>query len=263
MGVSGTENVDKNSTNIYMLAMPTIIMLHHVSDAPEHDSLKPYSISHQSFLQLLDYLENKKISTLIFKDMLKRSSWNFFANEVILTFDDCPKHLWDFAIPELIKRKMKAVFYMPTAHIGGTNNWDLKDGRYQVQLMDEDDLKKLHHLGMEIGSHAHEHVRLADIKDSNEVSRAFLKSKKILESLIGENIVSMAYPFGAVPTNYASLLANTGYLFATAIYHPKGDVYALRRTIYHDGDTVKSLKRKLSLFYRLYRFCSDRFKKAS
>lgn len=243
--------------------IPNIIMLHHVSDNISHQSLKPYSISYASFIRLLDYLEDNRFVTLGFEDVLQGKSKNIFQKHVILTFDDCPKHLWDFAIPELLKRKMKAVFYMPTAHFGGTNSWDLNEGRYQVQLMDGEDLQKLHKLGMEIGSHAHEHVRLSDLNSEEKVFESCSKSKQILESLISKPVVSLAYPFGAVPTNYKSILKNAGYEFATAIYHPKGDKFALRRMIYHDGDTIQSLKKKLSIFYRLYRFSTDPFKKVS
>ena len=238
-------------------------MLHHVSDDERHKSLKPYSISNDSFIRLLDYLVVNNFETLVFKDLLDRKSDNFFQKQVILTFDDCPKHLWEFAIPELLRRKMRAVFYMPTAHLGGTNSWDLKEGRHQVDLMDEADLQNLNCLGMEIGSHAHEHVRLSDLHSEEKVLESIAKSKQIIESMISNKVISLAYPFGAVPKNYPSILRKAGFEFATAIYHSIGDKYALRRMIYHDGDTFQSLGKKLSIFYKIYRFCSDPFKKAS
>lgn len=238
-------------------------MLHHVSDDERHKSLKPYSISHDSFIRLLDYLEEHNFQTLVFEDLLNRNSNNILQKQVILTFDDCPKHLWEFAIPELLRRKMKAVFYMPTAHLGGTNSWDIKEGRHQLDIMDEADLQKLHRIGMEIGSHAHEHVRLSDLNSEEKVLESITKSKQIIELLISKKIISLAYPFGAVPKNYPSILRKAGFEFAMAIYHSKGNRYALRRMIYHDGDTLQSLKKKLSIFYKIYRFCTDRFKAAS
>lgn len=63
--------------------------------------------------------------------------------KLILSFDNCPKHLFDFAIPELVKRKMKAVFYMPTANTGGYNSWDEEKGTARMELMNEADLKEL------------------------------------------------------------------------------------------------------------------------
>lgn len=47
---------------------------------------------------------------------------------IIITFDDCPGPCGDFTIPELQKRNMKAVFYIPTAHIGGYYKWNVIDG---------------------------------------------------------------------------------------------------------------------------------------
>ncbi|MBK8087404.1 MAG: hypothetical protein IPK31_05345 [Chitinophagaceae bacterium] len=50
--------------------IPSIVMLHHVSDDPSHASLKPYSISRKIFLQLLNYLEENKYETVGLDDLV-------------------------------------------------------------------------------------------------------------------------------------------------------------------------------------------------
>lgn len=240
--------------------IPPVVMLHHVSDDPSHESLKPYSISHKSFLLLLDYLQEKQYNTVTFDDYVTGSSVLSSKQEkVILTFDDCPKHLFDFALPELLKRKMKAVFYMPTAHLGGYNDWDAAEGRTQVELMNEADLKELGKLGMEVGGHSHHHIRL---KEVNELKLRFeiAECKRILESILEKKVCSFAYPFGSVPLRYKEILSSAGYSYASSIYHPFENEFALRRFIYHDDDTEKSLQQKLSLFYKWYRALTDPLK---
>ncbi|MFT3846487.1 MAG: polysaccharide deacetylase family protein [Lacibacter sp.] len=240
--------------------VPPVVMLHHVSDDPSHESLKPYSISHKSFLQLLDYLDIQQYQTVTFADLVhNRKLLPSKRKKVILTFDDCPKHLLDFALPELMKRKMRAVFYMPTAHLGGYNDWDAAEGRTRVELMNEADLKELCRMGMEVGAHAHHHIKLKEA-EASIVRNEVITSKKILEAITGETVCSFAYPFGSVPAGYKQILSSAGYSYASSIFHPFENAFALRRFIYHDGDTNETLRKKLSLIYRCYRMVTDAFK---
>ncbi len=227
-------------------------MLHHVTDDATLDALKPYSISHQSFTRLLDVLTEDGYNTTGFEGLD-----NVKGKKVMISFDDCPKHLWDFAIPELLKRGMKAVFYMPTAYLGGTNDWDIKMGKPSIQLMDEADIKKLVDIGMEVGSHSHHHVCLEDFSE-HEVKENLVKSKDILEKIIGKPVISLAYPFGSMPQNNKQLLEEAGYRYGLAIYTPFETRYVIRRWIYHDGDDKKRIRQKLSFQYRMMRAIKDK-----
>jgi peptidoglycan/xylan/chitin deacetylase (PgdA/CDA1 family) len=231
---------------------PPVIMLHHVSDDVRLDGLKPYSISNGSFTRLLDVLNEEGYIPVGFEDLNKPGE-----KQVIITFDDCPRHLWDFAIPELQKRNMKAVFYMPTAYLGGQNDWDIPFGKPAVDLMDESDIKRLSDIGMEIGSHSHRHVRLGDFPRS-EVAENLNESKEILEGITGRKIISIAYPFGSVPKDNNKLLKEAGYDYGLSIYSPFENRYSIRRFIYHDGDDARRLKAKLSFRYSIMRAINDK-----
>ena len=155
---------------------------------------------------------------------------------------------------------MKASFYMPTAHIGGTNSWDTEEGRAKVELMNADELKELSRMGMEVGAHSNHHIHLKGIDETAlwfEVSEC----KKILESITGKPVYSFAYPFGSVPKNYQAILSAAGYSYASSIYSPFENDLSLRRFIYHDGDTVQTLQQKLSFAYQCYRFFTDPLKR--
>ena len=229
-------------------------MLHHVSDDPMLDSLKPYAISHKSFIRLLDVLESGGFSSFLLNESARQQKG------VLLSFDDCPRHLWDFAIPELLRRGMKAAFYMPTAHLDGYNEWDVAQGRCRVELMNAAEIKELSKLGMEVGAHGHRHVRMGDISDAGLLLQELQLSRSILQEISGQQVLSMAYPFGSVPVNYKSQLKEAGFQYGLSIYQPWESRYALRRFIYHDGDTRQKLIKKLSLTYRIYRCATDRFK---
>jgi len=232
-------------------------MLHHVGDAPLYDSLKPYAISQKSFLRLINFLERKNILTTTFAELAGSQVWP--KRQVILTFDDCSKSLFDFAIPELLKRNMKAVFYMPTAHIGQCNSWDVAEGRSQLELMNELDLRTLVQCGMEIGGHSHHHVKLNQLS-APQIQQEIHICSTTIAAITQQSVFSFAYPYGAVPEKCDEILENLGIGYALGIFVPKETRFALRRFIYHDGDSDWRIALKMSIIYRLYRQISDRFK---
>ena len=158
----------------------------------------------------------------------------------------------DFAVPELIKRENERRFLCPTSQIGGYNDWNVAQGKPRMDLMNEADLKELQKLGMEIGGHAHDHIRLAEQPDSDVLKQLAL-SQDILTEILGQPAVSMAYPYGSLPNQAQSALSQVGMRWGCSIFSPIQAHHCLRRFIVHDGDTRRSLKVKLHPLYSLYR----------
>jgi peptidoglycan/xylan/chitin deacetylase (PgdA/CDA1 family) len=238
--------------------LPPIAMLHHVSDDPAHESLKPYCIGRRSFTRLLDYLERHGYETVTFAGLENDRSGT--KKRVILSFDDCPLHLLDFAVPELCRRGMKGVFYMPAAHLGGYNSWDVEEGRARVELMNAGHLQQLEKLGMEIGGHSWRHIKLKDLP-AGKAAEEVQQCRNILEGIVTGPLLSFAWPFGSVPADHKRILTDAGFRYGLSIYQPFENRQALRRFIYHDGDTEKTLAKKLSLVYKTYRLLTDPLKK--
>lgn len=237
-------------------------MLHHVSDSPGHESLGAFCIKRKTFLKFINYLNDHNYQTITFADIVaEKSILNSSSKKIIITFDDCPCHLFDFAIPEMLKRKMKASFYMPTAHMGQYNSWDFEEGRAKVELMNESDLKELDKLGMEIGGHSHHHIKLKEVKNQVKVKEEVTLCKKIIEEIIQKPVYSFAYPFASVPRNYRRILTVAGYHYGLSIYQPLENKLALRRFGYYDSDTERSLQQKLTTLYKWYRMITDPLKK--
>jgi len=235
---------------------PSIVALHYVSDDRSLDDLKPWVISKSSFLQLLDFIENDGYHTLVFEDFQNSAITD---KGIVLTFDDCPKSLWDFAIPELVKRKMKAVFYMPTACLGGVNKWNSDAGLPKLDLMDEIDLKKLIEIGMEVGSHAHNHTMLGELTIDESI-KELTTSKSILEKILDKPVISVAYPYGSIPKGYNKIAKKIGFQYGLAIFVKWQTVYSIRRWTYTDEDDLNTIKWKISAGYRWYRFFSDNWR---
>ena len=230
-----------------------IIMLHYVLNDP-HESIAKWSITPRKFIEMLDCIAKIGLQVTTFEEILdKKFSKSELGNKVVITFDDCPSSLFEFAIPELIKRDLKAVFYMPTAYIGQYNTWDVNQhGTIETPIMDELDLKKLAELGMEIGSHSNHHIKLSAISEENAFEE-IIDSKKILEKIVGKSIFSIAYPYGEIPNNFKVSLKRAGYQFGLSIYSPSQHQYSLRRIGIYQTDSRKSILFKLSRSYHLLR----------
>jgi peptidoglycan/xylan/chitin deacetylase (PgdA/CDA1 family) len=232
-----------------------IIMLHHIGK-PTGAGLGSWTVTAQKFNLLLDLIEQNGFTTTTFEEISK-SKLQVHAKKVILTFDDCPNSLFEFAIPELLKRKMKAVFSIPTAQIGGFNEWDVAEqGFASVALMSAEQLQYLSSQGMEIASHGKQHLRASKISAQQFVEE-ITTSKQSLEKLLDKKIYTLTYPYGEVPKNHQQLLREAGYAYGVSIYQPKKDNFALRRIGIHQSDTSKSISFKLSKSYQLMRVFLD------
>ncbi len=234
-------------------------MLHHVADHP-HPSLEKWCISHKKFIELLNCIDSKGLETTTFSEINERKfSKTDLEKKVIISFDDCPSALFDFAIPELLKRNMIAVFYMPSKYVGGINIWDVKEhAMASVELMSAAQLKQLIGLGMEIGSHGEKHIRLNLISEQ-EAFEDISNSKKTLESLLDTKIYSIAYPYGKIPKKYNNLLTKAEYQFGVSIYSAFQSKYTLRRFAINETDDKKTIELKLSKRYRMMRLLYDPF----
>jgi peptidoglycan/xylan/chitin deacetylase (PgdA/CDA1 family) len=232
-----------------------IAMFHHISNAPEFAGFGGWRIHRSTFTRFLDVLEQNDYQTLDFHDL---KSGTFPSRKaVILTFDDCPRHLFDFAIPELIRRGFKASFYIPTNFIGKYNEWDVAEGRPRVELMNESEIRELDSLGMEIGGHSHRHIKLGEIKDPGELRDEITLCKYLLESIVKKPVLSFSYPYASVPEHHSKMLSTAGYYYGLSIYQPRQDNFALRRFGCYDIDTIGRFKIKLSNPYKWYRSLTD------
>lgn len=231
-----------------------IAMFHHVSNRKDWSSLAPFVISESTFMRFLDCIEHQQLNTITFQDLI--SNHDTSGSEIILTFDDCGKHLLDFAVPELLRRNMKAVFFMPTANIGGINTWNIEKGQSEVELMNAKDLRELQGYEMEIGAHSHDHIHLARV-DRRQCEEQLQRSQQTLSDTLGNSAVCMAYPFGSIPKNPQEVLENAGFKYGCAIFSPVQSSASMRRFIVHDGDSRTSMRLKTHPLYMHYRKWKD------
>lgn len=114
-----------------------------------------------------------------------------------LTFDD--GFVSDLICAEtLAAAGMKGIFFVSTAHIG------------ERGYLDVHGIRELAALGMTIGSHSHEHLRLTLCSNDEARMQARL-SRALLEDIVGKPVQDFAYPGGAYNRAISGIVRNAGY----------------------------------------------------
>lgn len=94
-----------------------------------------------------------------------------------------------------------ATFFISTANIG------------TLGYLDAADIHELRDLGMSIGSHSHEHVRLTAMAP-REAEANIRRSKDVLEALLGVAVDRFAFPGGTYSSEVTKLVRLTGFRYA-------------------------------------------------
>jgi peptidoglycan/xylan/chitin deacetylase (PgdA/CDA1 family) len=104
--------------------------------------------------------------------------------EVSITFDDSNSSDCRIALPALLRRQMKAVFFMVSERL------DLPG------FVSTEQMKELRNAGMGIGSHGTHHRPWATLKGP-ELTGELTGSRARLEGLLGQPVTQAACPFGS------------------------------------------------------------------
>ena len=120
-----------------------------------------------------------------------------------------------------------------------------------------EDIKSLSSLAnCEIGSHSYDHVRL-DTISNDKILYQLSESKKILESITGNKISGISYPYGSYNEYTLSVLKSIGYEYASSSIKGKNtketNKYLLRRSEIIKSDSLSIITKKINGYYDYYR----------
>jgi peptidoglycan/xylan/chitin deacetylase (PgdA/CDA1 family) len=115
---------------------------------------------------------------------------------VLITFDDGFADFARVAAPILTQHGLRAVVFVPTAKIGGDENWAGVNGPGR-KLMNWDDVRSLAAQGFEFGGHSRTHANLAKLHEPTRETE-IAQCKTELAAQINTPVTSFAAPYGAV-----------------------------------------------------------------
>lgn len=223
---------------------PVMLMYHSI----QLGSTRPrsqWSVSYSDFCAQLDLLLQYGWRTARVCDL--QDSGSFPPRTLVITFDDGYADNM-LALEALQKRDMQASWFVVTDDIGGRVHWQDADFHGEAML-DRAQLREMHAAGMELGSHSCSHRAL------DEASGALLRSeladsKNYLEQLLGEPVVSLAYPYGRYQPETMAAARAAGYMFACSCKAGRMmadfDPLQLRRIAVFNNDGLRQFARKLA-----------------
>jgi peptidoglycan/xylan/chitin deacetylase (PgdA/CDA1 family) len=138
---------------------------------------------------------------------------------VSITFDDAFRSFKKWAMPELVRRRVPVMLFVPTGYLGKKSAWFDYGGENPVgeEVMSMEELKEVAASEiMEIGSHCITHPNLVQLSE-DEARLELQESRKSLQVMLGKHIDSVSFPYGSATERELTLAREAGYRFMFSI----------------------------------------------
>jgi peptidoglycan/xylan/chitin deacetylase (PgdA/CDA1 family) len=243
-GRNGTTSTWASVERLGLRHVPMILMYHGVADVvedPNHLCVTPSRFAEQMTSLRRLGLRGVGIGTLV--DAMRAGRQRGLVG---ITFDDGYVNVLETALPELLRHGFTASMFIISNRLGGLNEWD-EGPRWP--LMSASQVGELTEAGMEIGSHAATHMRLAGV-GADQLEAEVGGSRTSLSELVGDRIRGFAYPYGSMDAAARQAVRDAGYDYACAVQTPVAELgfTALPRIYIGQRDSARRLAAKRLLF---------------
>ena len=220
---------------------PTVraLMYHRFGDSTRD----PLCVDTETFEKQVRWLAQEKLAVSVDQLMaFLEGRGTIRRGSVLITVDDGYLSVLSHMAPILHRYRVPAVAYVTTGRLGS----DRPDARERYLSWDE--AAKLPELGITVGSHAHTHrslgrMPLAQARDEGA------RSRELLQSRLGIEASSFAYPYGMRPDHSpktAAVLRELGYRSVFTAMHgaivPGSDPHSLPRIKVEGGEGLTMFK---------------------
>lgn len=198
-----------------MTAVP--VLLYHGVSPTASDRFSPYVVTPETFEAHVDLIASTATATLTVSQFVTAMTLRrpVEPGTIVVTFDDAFADFGRHALEPLRDRSIAATLYVPTAHIGGTAEWLAPEGEQSRPLLGADDLRLLDG-AIEIGAHSHTHPQL-DLLSLSQLTDEIRTSKAVLETELGHEVHSFAYPHGFHDARVRRAVIDAGFRSACAV----------------------------------------------
>ena len=213
--------------------------------ADDSDFERTFIIPPTTFDEQLDAIADAGYTTVSAEQVLAHYTTGYELPDlpVLLSFDDGTDDHYAVALPELLERDMTATFFLMTVVLDRPPNYILED--HAVEIADA---------GMTIGGHTYDHQRV-DRLEGDQWAEQLVEPREELTDLTGQDVDTIAYPFGVFDDDDLPEVEDAGYVAAFQLTDlPTSEQYpllTLRRQIanpYADGEDIVAVLEDLDRY---------------
>jgi peptidoglycan/xylan/chitin deacetylase (PgdA/CDA1 family) len=190
---------------------PMIFMYHGVADVAEDPNY--LCVTPARFAEQMSWLAGHGLRGVSITTLVEAMRAGRQRGLVGLTFDDGYVSVLEAAVPVLQRHGFGATAYIISDRLGGSNEWD--EGP-SWPLLPASGVRELAAAGVEIGSHAATHLRLAGASPQ-QLAAEVGGSRSSLAALLGTEIRGFAYPYGSMDAVARRAVRDAGYEHACAV----------------------------------------------
>ena len=216
-----------------------VIYYHNITDLEKGFSYQTKSF--KNFKNEMTFLneQKRKISVVSFDDFVKK---NVEKNNVIITFDDGLRGVYDYAFPVLKEYGLPFTMFIETSKIGADSKYITWE---EIKEMDKSGL-------LTIGGHTHSHPDCSKI-DSESLKQEITKSNSIILDKMGYMPKAFCFPYGYYnKENVKTIKSLNCYNFICSSFYGRIHSYrkfTLPRVGISDRDSLNVFRGKLFGFY--------------
>jgi peptidoglycan/xylan/chitin deacetylase (PgdA/CDA1 family) len=215
-----------------------VLTYHAVADKPGDR----FAVSPRLFKAHIELLANHfMFVTIAHAAAIWRQCRRFPPDLALLTFDDGYRDILSIA-PMLEALSIPATFFVPTAWVGQSNDWDRRAFTTR-QHLSWGELRELIRMGHEIASHSCEHIRLTRLSRL-EAIREMADSKAELQDRLGQQVHAIAYPFGSMNQDLAAVVAQhyeVGFTTMSGAFDWDENRHMIRRIVVDSTEDPRGL----------------------
>lgn len=201
-----------SSKSAQLSTIPLVLMYHSVS--PYDEDPFQVTITPQRFEQQMRWLRSRRLRGVSMRELLDSAAEGRARRIVGLTFDDGYADFVTNAMPILQRYDFTATAFVLAGRLGGENAWS-RPGPHKP-LLTGTQLREIASAGIEIASHGLEHVSLLKADDAR-LREETIRSRAILQDLLGQPIRGFAYPYGHSDARVVAAVQTAGYDYACAV----------------------------------------------
>ncbi|OBF40817.1 polysaccharide deacetylase [Mycobacterium sp. ACS1612] len=200
------------SKSAELATIPLVLMFHSVS--PHDEDPFMVTITPQRFERQMRWLRNRGLRGVSMGELLDAAAEGRARRLVGLTFDDGYADFVTNALPILQQYRFTATAFVLAGRFGGENVWS-RPGPNKA-LLTAAQVREIASAGIEIASHGLQHVSLLKVDDA-QLREETVRSRAILQELLGHSIRGFAYPYGHSDPRVVTAVQNSGYDYACAV----------------------------------------------